>query len=110
MRANRSRRRGFLLTGVGVVLTALMLFPVYWMVNESFTRDQDMRIGPAAKDFRQCPHKDVKAAVGFQVACHIGDDLVGSSQHDVFASELQPRARIRPHALRVHAFVHERDF
>ncbi len=27
-------------TGVGLVLTALMLFPVYWMINVSFTRDQ----------------------------------------------------------------------
>jgi multiple sugar transport system permease protein len=31
---------------VGLVLTALMLFPVYWMVNESLTRDQDMRKTP----------------------------------------------------------------
>jgi multiple sugar transport system permease protein len=30
-------------TAVGVVLTAAMLFPVYWLVNVSFTRDQDMR-------------------------------------------------------------------
>jgi multiple sugar transport system permease protein len=33
-------------TGVGLVLTALMLFPVYWMVNVSFTRDRDMRKNP----------------------------------------------------------------
>ncbi|MEY9910275.1 multiple sugar transport system permease protein [Catenulispora sp. MAP12-49] len=33
-------------TAVGLVLTALMLFPVYWMVNESLTRDQDMRKTP----------------------------------------------------------------
>ncbi|MCO5971717.1 carbohydrate ABC transporter permease [Actinoallomurus soli] len=33
-------------TGVGLVLTALMLFPVYWMINVSFTRDQDMRKDP----------------------------------------------------------------
>ena len=26
-------------TVVGLVLTALMLFPVYWMVNESLTRE-----------------------------------------------------------------------
>jgi multiple sugar transport system permease protein len=31
---------------VGLALTALMLFPVYWMVNESLTRDQDMRKTP----------------------------------------------------------------
>jgi multiple sugar transport system permease protein len=33
-------------TGIGLVLTALMLFPVYWMVNVSFTRDQNMRKTP----------------------------------------------------------------
>lgn len=31
---------------IGVVLTAIMLFPVYWMINVSFTRDQDMRKSP----------------------------------------------------------------
>jgi multiple sugar transport system permease protein len=46
MRSRRSRAKKPLLTGVGLVLTALMLFPVYWMVNESFTRDQDMRKDP----------------------------------------------------------------
>ncbi|SOB86147.1 carbohydrate ABC transporter permease [Streptomyces sp. 1331.2] len=33
-------------TAIGVLLTALMLFPVYWMLNVSFTRDQDMRKSP----------------------------------------------------------------
>ncbi|GAA0672570.1 carbohydrate ABC transporter permease [Kitasatospora atroaurantiaca] len=33
-------------TATGVLLTALMLFPVYWMLNVSFTRDQDMRKSP----------------------------------------------------------------
>ena len=33
-------------TIVGLLLTAVMLFPVYWMVNVSFTRDQDMRKSP----------------------------------------------------------------
>ena len=33
-------------TGIGVVLTAIMLFPVYWMINVSFTRDTDMRASP----------------------------------------------------------------
>ena len=33
-------------TGIGVVLTAIMLFPVYWMINVSFTRDTDMRHEP----------------------------------------------------------------
>lgn len=38
----RSRVR----TGVGIILTAVMLFPVYWMINVSFTRDTDMRHDP----------------------------------------------------------------
>jgi multiple sugar transport system permease protein len=33
-------------TYVGLLFTAVMLFPVYWMVNVSFTRDQDMRKTP----------------------------------------------------------------
>jgi multiple sugar transport system permease protein len=33
-------------TATGLLLTALMLFPVYWMLNVSFTRDQDMRKSP----------------------------------------------------------------
>lgn len=33
-------------TALGIVLTAVMLFPVYWMVNVSLTRDQDMRKSP----------------------------------------------------------------
>ena len=30
----------------GLILTGIMLFPVYWMVNVSFTRAQDMRKSP----------------------------------------------------------------
>jgi multiple sugar transport system permease protein len=33
-------------TALAVVLTGLMLFPVYWMVNVSLTREQDMRKTP----------------------------------------------------------------
>jgi multiple sugar transport system permease protein len=33
-------------TATGLVLTAVMLFPVYWMINVSFTRDRDMRADP----------------------------------------------------------------
>ncbi|MFK4099502.1 carbohydrate ABC transporter permease [Streptomyces sp. NPDC019531] len=38
----RSRRN----TAIGVLLTALMLFPVYWMLNVSLTPQQDMRKDP----------------------------------------------------------------
>jgi len=33
-------------TAIGLLLTAVMLFPVYWMVNVSLTRTQDMRKDP----------------------------------------------------------------
>ena len=33
-------------TGIAVLLTAIMLFPVYWMINVSFTQDTDMRHDP----------------------------------------------------------------
>ncbi|MFI7691258.1 carbohydrate ABC transporter permease [Nonomuraea sp. NPDC049655] len=33
-------------TVIGLVLTAVMLFPVYWMINVSFTRDIAMRKSP----------------------------------------------------------------
>jgi multiple sugar transport system permease protein len=41
-----TRRTTWWKTLVGLVLTGLMLFPVYWMVNVSFTRDIDMRRTP----------------------------------------------------------------
>ncbi|RPF38018.1 carbohydrate ABC transporter permease [Streptomyces sp. TLI_185] len=43
---SRIRRRTWGKTTTGVVLTAIMLFPVYWMINVSLTRDQDMRKSP----------------------------------------------------------------
>lgn len=33
-------------TAIGVVLTAIMLFPVYWMINISFTGTSDLRRDP----------------------------------------------------------------
>jgi multiple sugar transport system permease protein len=40
------RRRGLRVTAIGILLTALMLFPVYWMVNVSLTPQRDMRKSP----------------------------------------------------------------
>ncbi|MFJ3667360.1 carbohydrate ABC transporter permease [Streptomyces sp. NPDC090106] len=42
-RTTPRRSRSRLHTGVGVVLTAVMLFPVYWMVNVSLTPQNAMR-------------------------------------------------------------------
>jgi multiple sugar transport system permease protein len=43
-RGKAGRRR--MKTAIGVVLTAIMLFPVYWMINVSFTSDQNLRRNP----------------------------------------------------------------
>ncbi|MCI9858684.1 carbohydrate ABC transporter permease [Microbacterium proteolyticum] len=40
------KRRPWWITLVGVILTAVMLFPVYWMVNVSLTPQSDMRKSP----------------------------------------------------------------
>lgn len=43
----RQRRlRKVVKTAVGILMTAIMLFPVYWMINVSFTPDQDIRKSP----------------------------------------------------------------
>jgi multiple sugar transport system permease protein len=41
-----SRHARWWKTGTGLLLTGLMLFPVYWMLNVSLTREQDMRKSP----------------------------------------------------------------
>jgi multiple sugar transport system permease protein len=33
-------------SAIGILLTAIMLFPLYWMINVSFTKDTDMRHDP----------------------------------------------------------------
>jgi multiple sugar transport system permease protein len=45
-RSGRPARRARWKTALAAVLTAVMLFPVYWMLNGSFTRDQDLRKVP----------------------------------------------------------------
>jgi multiple sugar transport system permease protein len=45
-RTTRHRTRAWWKTAAGIALTAVMLFPVYWMLNASFTRDQDLRKSP----------------------------------------------------------------
>lgn len=41
-----ARRRPWWKTATGLALTAVMLFPLYWMLNVSLTRDRDMRADP----------------------------------------------------------------
>ncbi|MDF2992439.1 MAG: ABC-type sugar transport system, permease component [Microbacterium sp.] len=40
------KRHSWWVTGIGVALTAVMLFPVYWMINVSLTPKSDMRKSP----------------------------------------------------------------
>lgn len=43
MKSRTGKRR---YTVIGLLLTAVMLFPVYWMINVSLTPQQDMRKSP----------------------------------------------------------------
>ncbi|MFF7870725.1 carbohydrate ABC transporter permease [Streptomyces qaidamensis] len=43
---NRRTGRTWWKTALGLLLTAIMLFPVYWMLNVSLTPDRDMRKSP----------------------------------------------------------------
>ena len=40
------KRRSWWLTAIGVLVTAAMLFPVYWMINVSLTSTPNMRKSP----------------------------------------------------------------
>jgi multiple sugar transport system permease protein len=40
------KRRSWWLTAIGVLVTAAMLFPVYWMINVSLTSSSNMRKSP----------------------------------------------------------------
>ncbi|TIH40146.1 carbohydrate ABC transporter permease [Subtercola vilae] len=42
----RRPRKTWYITLIGVVLTAVMLFPIYWMINVSLTKTTDMRKSP----------------------------------------------------------------
>ncbi len=39
-------RRPWWKTALGILFAGLMLFPVYWMVNVSFTKTSDLRLDP----------------------------------------------------------------
>ena len=41
-----TRSRSWWKTLIGVVLTGLMLFPLYWMINVSLTQPTDLRRDP----------------------------------------------------------------
>ncbi|HEY8913084.1 carbohydrate ABC transporter permease [Lacisediminihabitans sp.] len=41
-----TQKRSWWKTAVGLILTAIMLFPIYWMINVSLTQTQNMRKSP----------------------------------------------------------------
>ncbi|MFF6803515.1 ABC transporter permease subunit [Streptomyces sp. NPDC012616] len=69
------RRRTWVKAAVGLLLTAVMLFPVYWMLNVSFTRDQDMRKSPPDL-FPAHPTLEGYRAVVDQQLPYLGTSLV----------------------------------
>lgn len=62
-------------TGTGLLLTGVMLFPVYWMVNVSLTRGQDMRKTPPDW-FPLHPTLDGYRAVIDQQLPYLGTSLI----------------------------------
>lgn len=71
MTPSRSRWK----TAIALVLTAIMLFPVYWMVNSSFTRDSDMRRTPPSF-FPTHPTFEGYSAVFGQQLPYLGTSLL----------------------------------
>lgn len=73
-RGNRHSRTWWK-TAIGLVLTAIMLFPVYWMLNVSFTRDQDMRKSPPGLFPTDATLEGYRAVVDQQLP-YLGTSLV----------------------------------
>ena len=46
MKRGHIKHRAWWLTAIGVLVTAVMLFPVYWMINVSLTQTSNMRKSP----------------------------------------------------------------
>jgi multiple sugar transport system permease protein len=68
-------RRPWWKTALGLVFTALMLFPVYWMVNVSLTRTSDLRRDPPSL-FPVNPTFEGYAAVMSQQLPSLGTSLL----------------------------------
>jgi multiple sugar transport system permease protein len=68
-------RRSWWKVALGVFFTAVMLFPVYWMVNVSLTRTQDLRANPPAL-FPWDPTFEGYAAVLRQQLPNLGTSLL----------------------------------
>ncbi|MFL6123109.1 carbohydrate ABC transporter permease [Actinophytocola sp.] len=96
-------------TAVGVVLTAVMLFPVYWMVNVSLTPPERMRVSPP-DFFPTAPAFDGYARVLSEQLPYFGTSLLVASGTVVLTLALAAPAayslaKLRPRGRRVLWFV-----
>jgi multiple sugar transport system permease protein len=73
-RRPRHRRSG-VKTAIGIGLTAIMLFPVYWMVNVSFTPAQDIRKSPPSLFPVSATLAGYREAIGQQLP-YLGTSLI----------------------------------
>ncbi|OUE07433.1 carbohydrate ABC transporter permease [Clavibacter michiganensis] len=73
--ATRRPKRHLGTTAIGVVLTAIMLFPIYWMVNVSLTPTAQMRQSPPSW-FPSAPTLDGYQAVVADQLPYLGTSLL----------------------------------
>ncbi len=96
-------RRGTWRTTLGVVLTAIMLFPLYWMINVSFTQDKRMRKSPpdlfpthgTLAGYRAVLHQQLPY-LGTSLAVALGTvvvTLIVAAPAGYSLAKLQPRGR-----------------
>jgi len=95
------RRRALGKSALGVALTVVMLFPVYWMLNESLTREREMRksppglfpvhptlVGYRAVVHQQLPYLGTSLIVGL---CTVALTLVLAAPAGYSLAKLRPR-------------------
>jgi multiple sugar transport system permease protein len=73
--SSRAGRRNLATTLIGVVLTAIMLFPIYWMINVSLTPTAQMRQSPPSW-FPSAPTLDGYRAVVAEQLPYLGTSLL----------------------------------
>jgi multiple sugar transport system permease protein len=96
-------------TAIGVVLTAVMLFPVYWMVNVSLTPPERMRVSPPDL-FPTAPAFDGYARVLADQVPYFGTSLLVATGTVVLtlviaAPAAYSLAKLRPRGRHVLGFV-----
>jgi len=107
--SRRAGRRSLATTVLGVVFTAIMLFPIYWMINVSLTPTAQMRQSPPSW-FPTNPTLDGYAAVVSEQLPYLGTSLlVGLGTVVVTVALSAPAAyslaKLRPKGGRALSFV-----